>query len=167
MWNSWDQEIPELWAFCPLWLYFCCCYSVAKSCLTLCNSTDCSMPASSVLRYLPEFAQIHVHWVSLGKKKLKSGMLALMILLYDHFKYYKDIFTSLVFTVPLDLLRVSVLEAWNCFSHEFCHFWVLTFAISKCTTYVYVGPSSTRRKSVCNSKFCSLSFMKISFILLR
>ena len=28
---------------------------------------DCSIPASSVLYYLPEFAQIHVHWVqSLG-----------------------------------------------------------------------------------------------------
>ena len=25
---------------------------------------DCSTPGSSVLRYIPEFAQIHVHWVS-------------------------------------------------------------------------------------------------------
>ena len=25
---------------------------------------DYSMPGSSVLHYLPEFAQIHVHWVS-------------------------------------------------------------------------------------------------------
>ena len=25
---------------------------------------DCSMPGSPVLHYLPEFAQIHVHWVS-------------------------------------------------------------------------------------------------------
>ena len=41
----------------------CCCCSVAKLCLTLCNSMDCSMPGSSVLHYLPEFAQIHVHWV--------------------------------------------------------------------------------------------------------
>ena len=38
--------------------------SVAKSCLTLCDPMDCSMPGSSVLHYLPEFAQIHVHWVS-------------------------------------------------------------------------------------------------------
>ena len=38
---------------------FCC--SVAKSCLTLCNPIDCSTPASSVLHYLLEFAQIHVH----------------------------------------------------------------------------------------------------------
>ena len=36
---------------------------VAKSCSTLCDPMDCSMPGSPVLHYLPEFAQIHVHWV--------------------------------------------------------------------------------------------------------
>ena len=41
-----------------------CCCSVAKSCLSLYNPMDCSMPISSVLHYLPKFAQIHVHWVS-------------------------------------------------------------------------------------------------------
>ena len=35
----------------------------AKSCLTLCSSMDCSMPGSSVLHYLPEFAQTHVCYV--------------------------------------------------------------------------------------------------------
>ena len=34
------------------------CCSVAKSYLTLCNPMDCSIPRSSVLHYLPEFAQI-------------------------------------------------------------------------------------------------------------
>ena len=33
------------------------CCSVAQSCLTLCNPTDCSMPGFPVLHYLPEFAQ--------------------------------------------------------------------------------------------------------------
>ena len=32
------------------------------SCLTLCDSKDWSTPDSSVLHYLPEFAQIHVYW---------------------------------------------------------------------------------------------------------
>ena len=41
-----------------------CCCSVTQSCLTLCNSMDCSIPGSSVLRSLPEFAQTHVHWVN-------------------------------------------------------------------------------------------------------
>ena len=38
--------------------------SVVKSCPTLCDPMDYSMPASSVLHYLPEFAPIHVHWAS-------------------------------------------------------------------------------------------------------
>ena len=38
--------------------------SVALLCLTLCNTMKCSMTGFPVLHYLPEFAQIHVHWVS-------------------------------------------------------------------------------------------------------
>ena len=45
-------------------VHFCCCCSVGKSCPALCDPTDCNMPDSSVLQYLPEFAQVHVHWVS-------------------------------------------------------------------------------------------------------
>ena len=40
------------------------CCSVAKSCPTLCDSMDTSMPGSSVFHHFPEFAQIHVHWIS-------------------------------------------------------------------------------------------------------
>ena len=36
---------------------------VAKSCLTLFDPVDCSMPGSFVLHYLLQFAQIHAHWV--------------------------------------------------------------------------------------------------------
>ena len=36
---------------------------VVKSCLTHCNTMDCSTTAYPVLQYLLEFAQIHVHWV--------------------------------------------------------------------------------------------------------
>ena len=38
--------------------------SVTQLCLTLCDPADCSAPGFSVLHYLPEFAQTHVHWVS-------------------------------------------------------------------------------------------------------
>ena len=38
----------------------CCCCSVSKLCLTLCNPMDCSF---LVLHYLPEFAHTHVHWI--------------------------------------------------------------------------------------------------------
>ena len=39
------------------------CYSVPKLNLTLCDPVDCSTPCFPVLYLLPEFAQIHVHWV--------------------------------------------------------------------------------------------------------
>ena len=38
--------------------------SVAKSCLTLCNPMDCNTPGFPVPNHLPEFAQVHVHWIS-------------------------------------------------------------------------------------------------------
>ena len=38
--------------------------SVTKSCPTLWDPVDCSMPSFPVLHYLLEFAQIHVHWIS-------------------------------------------------------------------------------------------------------
>ena len=42
----------------------CCCCSVTKSCPTLCNPVDCSIPGFPGLHYLLEFAQTHDHWVS-------------------------------------------------------------------------------------------------------
>ena len=41
-----------------------CCCSVTKSCPTLCDPMDCSMPGFPVLHHLPEFDQTHVYWVS-------------------------------------------------------------------------------------------------------
>ena len=35
--------------------------SVAQLCPTLCDPMDCNTPGSSVLHYLMEFAQIHLH----------------------------------------------------------------------------------------------------------
>ena len=37
--------------------------SVAQSCLTLCDSMNCSMPGLPVHHQLPESTQTHVHWV--------------------------------------------------------------------------------------------------------
>ena len=37
-------------------LAICCCYSVLKSCLTLCDPMDCSTPGFSDLHYLPKFS---------------------------------------------------------------------------------------------------------------
>ena len=38
--------------------------SVAQSCLTHCDPTDCSIPGLPVIHQLPEFTQTHVIWVS-------------------------------------------------------------------------------------------------------
>ena len=40
-----------------------CCSSVTQLCPTRCDPRHCSMPGFTVLHYLPEFAQTHVHWV--------------------------------------------------------------------------------------------------------
>ena len=45
-------------------LFHCCYCSVTKLCQTLWDSADLSMPGFTVLQYLPEFAQTHIHWIS-------------------------------------------------------------------------------------------------------
>ena len=49
------QEIKNRTTICC-----CCCCSIAKSCPTLCNPIDCSMP---VTHHLPEFAWVRVYWL--------------------------------------------------------------------------------------------------------
>ena len=49
-----------------LLLCFCCC-SVAKSCPTLWDPMDCSIPGLPILHYFPEFAQTHVHSCHLSR----------------------------------------------------------------------------------------------------
>ena len=53
-----DKGRRYIW-WSQLWISCC---LVTKLC-PLCSPMDCSMPGSPVLHYLPEFAQIHVHWV--------------------------------------------------------------------------------------------------------
>ena len=43
-------------------------FSVAKSCLTLCDPVDCSTPSFPVLDHRQEFAQTHVHWAGDAKQ---------------------------------------------------------------------------------------------------
>ena len=53
----WFAVLSRAWmqAQKTLFLLLCCC-SGAKSCLTLCDPTSCSMSGSCLLHYLPEFA---------------------------------------------------------------------------------------------------------------
>ena len=52
-----DKHLNSLLTAC------CCCFSAAKSCLTLCNPMDCSMPGSSVFHCLTVCSN-HVRWIS-------------------------------------------------------------------------------------------------------
>ena len=59
LYEYWEKQ-ERIWCCCSV-TKSCCCCLVTKSCPTLCDPLDCSRPGSSVLHYLPEFAQIHVH----------------------------------------------------------------------------------------------------------
>ena len=57
------RELPGLY---PAIASFIHCCSVPKSCPTLCDPMDCNIPGFTVLHYLLEFSQTHVHWVSVA-----------------------------------------------------------------------------------------------------
>ena len=52
-------NVKELWEILEESYW---CYLITKSCPALCKPTDYSTPGFPALHYLPEFAQIHVHW---------------------------------------------------------------------------------------------------------
>ena len=58
--------------------------SVARSCLTLCDPMNCSAPGLPVHHQLPEFTQIHVHWV--GDAIQPSHPLSSLLLLPSIFR---------------------------------------------------------------------------------
>ena len=60
----WNGAVVHILMWAYIGLYYCCCCSVAKSCLTLCDSMDYSMSGLPVSHYLLKFVQVHVHWVS-------------------------------------------------------------------------------------------------------
>ena len=51
---KWHSFINQFW---------CCCYSVAKSCPTPCNPMDCSMPDLPVPPHLLKFPQVHIYCI--------------------------------------------------------------------------------------------------------
>ena len=47
----------------PTSMRLCCCCSVTRSCLTLCDPMECSTPGLPVPHHLLKFAQVHVHCI--------------------------------------------------------------------------------------------------------
>ena len=83
--HTFESDLQNLWALsaesshhCGFWDYstvyialysfhearYCCCCSITQSCLTICNTMDCSVLGFPILLHLPGFAQTHVPWVS-------------------------------------------------------------------------------------------------------
>ena len=59
----WDLSTTHSYSVSHVVFCFGCCCAVASLCLSLCEPMDCSTSGFPVLYYLPEFAQIQVHWV--------------------------------------------------------------------------------------------------------
>ena len=60
-----QQSVFVVFFFLTKFIYLCqraCCCSITKFCWILWDLVDYSMSVSSVLHYLPDFAQIHIHW---------------------------------------------------------------------------------------------------------
>ena len=66
--NSWcrirlrNTGLDYFWVLPANELLTLCCCSVAKSCLTLCDLMNCSMPGFPIHHQLPELAQTHGRW---------------------------------------------------------------------------------------------------------
>ena len=67
-----------------------CCCSVTKLCLTLCHPMDCSTPGSSVLHYLPEFAQTHVHRWMMPSNHLILSLLLLLPSIFPRVRVFSN-----------------------------------------------------------------------------
>ena len=72
--------------------------SVTKSCLTLCDHMDCSIPGLPVHRYLLEFAQVNVHLRISGFNSLKfiviTGKVELCYTIFNIFGVFPLLFFS-------------------------------------------------------------------------
>ena len=78
--------------------------SVARSCLTLCDPMNCSAPGLPVHHQLPEFTQIHVHWV--GDAIQPSHPLSSLLLL-------PSIFRSIRVFSNESALQIRWLKYWS------------------------------------------------------
>ena len=92
----------------------CHCYSVAESYLTLCIPIDWNIPGFLDLHHLPEFAQIHVHWV---KVKSEGEVVQLCPTLCDPMDYSlsgfmgfsrQEYWSGLPFPSPGDLPNLGI-----------------------------------------------------------
>ena len=97
---------------------FCCCSSIVKSCMKLCNPKNCSIPGFSVHHCLLEFPQTYVQWISDAIKPahclFSLSPLALSI------SQHQGLFQCVSFSHPV----AEVLELW--LQHKY-YLWIFRF----------------------------------------
>ena len=98
--------------------------SVAKPCQILCDSMDCSMPGFPVLRSLPEFAQIHIHWVGI---------------LSNHF-----ILCHPLLLLPSIFISINVFFSESALGIRWPKYWSFSFSISPSNEYSRLISSSCK-----------------------
>ena len=91
------------------------CCSVAQSYLTLSDAMNCSTPCFPVLHYLPEFAQVHVHWIVMPSNCL---------ILY-----------CLLFLLPSIFPGIKVFSNESALCIRWSKFWSFSFNISPSNEY--------------------------------
>ena len=116
---TWRAILPAVFqSVITIFILCWCCCTFAKSCPTLCDPMDCRTPGSSVLHYLPEFAQTYVHWVS------------------------DAIQPSRLLLAPSPAFNLSEhqgLFQWVSSSHQVAKYWSFSFSISpsnECTEFI-------------------------------
>ena len=77
--------------------------SITKSCLTLCDSMNCSMPGFPVLHLFLVFAQIHAHWVSDAN----------YLILYHLLLFLPSVFPSIKAFWNESVLRIRWPKYWS------------------------------------------------------
>ena len=92
-----------------------CCCSVSKSCPTICDHMDRSMPSFPVLHYLLEFAQTHSHWVTMPSNHL---ILCLPLLL-----------------LPSTFPSIRVFSNESAFPIRWSKYWSFSFSVSSSNEY--------------------------------
>ena len=96
-------------------MYHCYCCSVAELCPSLCNPMDCSTPGLPVHHQVPEFTQIHVHWVGDAIQPSHPQ--------------------SSPFPPTFNLFQHQGLFQWVSSSHQVAKYWSFSFNISPSTEH--------------------------------
>ena len=86
--------------------------SVAQSCPTLCDPTDCSMPGLPVHHQLPELAKTHVHWA--GDAIQPSHPLCSLLLLSSIFPSIRVFSSELALCIRYTQKLIPMVQRFKC-----------------------------------------------------